>query len=161
MRFSACVPFLASLVAARPDYGGEGKVTVSNLKLNKVAVPVGFRLPNISFKLSGDQAKNIECSAANLPWPEFAFNRCGDSQYSFGLLPRDDSPEILLMIYHDVADKRADLRGGIVLNLICRNYDEYGNELFDYECTQDGPVTFRINGPIADYRFRDGYDELR
>ncbi|CAH0018707.1 unnamed protein product [Clonostachys rhizophaga] len=159
MRFSAaCTLFLTSLVTARPDYGGEGKVTVSDLKLHKVAVPVGFTIQNLSFKLSGVKDKNIECSAAEPPWPEVSFMPCSNPQYSFALLPRDESPEILLMIYHDVGDRRADLRGGIVLNLHCRRR---GDEPVDDECTQDRALTFRIDGPVADYRWRDAYDELR
>ncbi|CAH0054509.1 unnamed protein product [Clonostachys solani] len=159
MRFSAAfIPFLTSLVTARPDYGGQGKVTVSDLKLHKVGIPVGFSIQNLSFKLSGDKRNNIDCSAESLPWPEFSSSRCSDSQYSFALLPRDESPEILLMIYHNVGDKRADLRGGIILNLHCRRR---GEEPVDDECTQERSLTFSIDGPIADYRWRDAYDELR
>ncbi|CAH0045614.1 unnamed protein product [Clonostachys solani] len=148
-------PLLAIVGLRQVDYGAEETVTVSSVRLHKLGSPVDVKIPSLSFKLSGNDADGLECSAADVSWPEPGFNRCGNSKYSFALLSGtsigNGDHEFYLMIYHDVGDRKADLRGGTGLDFDCRSQ---GDGPADEICKQDAPVTFKIDGPVANYSWR-------
>lgn len=102
-------PLLAIVGLRQVDYGAEETVTVSSVRLHKLGSPVDVKIPSLSFKLSGNDADGLECSAADVSWPEPGFNRCGNSKYSFALLSGtsigNGDHEFNLMIYHDVGDR--------------------------------------------------------
>ena len=108
MRFSVALSTVLTslgLQQAQAGYGREEEVTISDVKIHKIGSPVGTTIPSISFKINGDDANDLECSGADLPWPEpNDITRCGDSNYAFLLWPGEDGIEFGMMIYHDVGD---------------------------------------------------------
>ncbi|CAG9983769.1 unnamed protein product [Clonostachys byssicola] len=145
-------PLLAMVGLRQVNYGAEETVTVSSVRLHKLGSPVDVKIPSLSFELSGNEADGLECSATDVSWPKPGFNWCGNSKYSFALLSdtsiSNDDHKFNLMIYHDVGDRKADLRGGTGLDFDCRSQ---GDGPADEICKQDAPVTFKIDGPVANY----------
>ncbi|KAJ4017672.1 hypothetical protein NW752_001577 [Fusarium irregulare] len=143
MRFSsaATLGFAATALAAKET------VTVSKLNIHSVGTPIKTTLKSVSFTLNGADAKNLKCSAKNLayPTPEKSYP-CGDSDYSF-LIWEGEKEQFGIMIYHDVGDAKADLRGGRDIKTNCDN--SQGSGPADEICTQGKPVSFKIDGPVG------------
>ncbi|KAH7127267.1 hypothetical protein EDB81DRAFT_808997 [Dactylonectria macrodidyma] len=98
--------FASLLALAAPGLAGrEEGVKVSHLSVHKVGSPIGATIESVSFKLNGDNAKNLECSASNFAFPEpIKIFPCGDSDYSFALFAGEDGVDFATMVYHDVGD---------------------------------------------------------
>ncbi|RGP73159.1 major allergen alt [Fusarium longipes] len=144
MRASLCtaITLAASALAAKES------VTVSKLSIHSVGSPVGTRIESVSFVLNGDDAENLKCSAKNVAFPiPDKFYPCGDSDYSFTLWEGEKGAKFRVMVYHDVGDARADLRGGADVRTKCDN--SQGSGPADEICTQVKPVTFTIDGPVG------------
>ncbi|KAM0346336.1 hypothetical protein ACHAPU_005767 [Fusarium lateritium] len=145
--FAALTAFVTGTLAA------EEKVTVSDLSIHVEGSPVGDTIDSISFKLNGAKAKNLKCSAKDFAFPEpVTFHSCGKSDYSFTLWPGGHEvgvhgQDFRIMIYHDVGDSHADLRGGAHVPTNCDN--SQGSGPADEICTQKKPVTFKIDGPVG------------
>lgn len=98
--------FASLLALAAPALAGrEETVKVSHLSVHKVGSPVGTTIESVSFKLNGDNVKNLKCSASNFAFPSpIKIFPCGDSDYSFALFAGEDGVEFATMLYHDVGD---------------------------------------------------------
>ncbi|RFU73386.1 major allergen alt [Trichoderma arundinaceum] len=146
MRSETFAPLLA--LATSVLAGREERVKVSNLSVHKVGSPVGATIESISFRLSGDNAKDLECSASNFAFPEpIEMFPCGDSGYAFALFAGEDGVDFATMVYHDVGDLHADLRGHSNVDTLCDN--SHGSGPADEICTQKNSVTFIIDGPVG------------
>ncbi|KAF5025725.1 hypothetical protein F66182_2192 [Fusarium sp. NRRL 66182] len=144
--YTALIAFITGSLAG--GRGREESVTLSDLSIHKLGSPVGLRIESVSFKISGADAENLECSAKNVAFPvPDTFLSCGKSDYAFTLRPGDHGEEFSLMIYHDVGDSHADLRGGSDVPTVCDN--SHGTGSADEICTQGKPVTFKIDGPVG------------
>ncbi|KAJ3544916.1 hypothetical protein NM208_g2774 [Fusarium decemcellulare] len=85
---------------------------------------------------------------ANVAFPKpDAILPCGKSDYAFTLWAGEDGAEFRVMVYHDVGDSHADLRGWSDIPTACDN--SHGTGPADEICTQDKPVTFKIDGPVG------------
>ncbi|KAL6884756.1 hypothetical protein GGI43DRAFT_426707 [Trichoderma evansii] len=111
--------------------GWEALVIVSGLSVHKQGSLVGVEIESVSFKLNGDDAQDLECSAKNVAFPvPDDILRC----------------EFSVMVYYDVGDSHAD-RGGSDVPTVCDN--SHGTGPADDICTQDQPVTFKIDEPVG------------
>ncbi|KAF9761355.1 hypothetical protein IL306_003852 [Fusarium sp. DS 682] len=146
MRATTFVSFLAATLAGVKAM--EETVTVSELSIHKLGSPVGVKIDKVSFKVTGKDAKNLKCSAKNVAFPEpDDILPCGKSNYSFTLWPGEHGAQFRVMVYHDVGDSHADLRGGADIKTVCDSSHETGPG--DQTCTQVKPVTFKIDGPVG------------
>ncbi|KAH6988554.1 hypothetical protein EDB80DRAFT_171202 [Ilyonectria destructans] len=141
--------FASLLALAAPALAGRGeRIKVSHLSVHKEGSPVGTTIESVSFKLNGDNAKDLECSASNFAFPSpIVIFPCGDSDYSFALFAGEDGVDFATMVYHDVGDSHADLRGLSNVDTVCDN--SHGSGPADEICTQGEPVTFIIDGPVG------------
>lgn len=180
MLFSAGLSAILAFLAVGQVSAREEQISVSDIKIQKVKSSSGDSLPKVSLTLNGARAHNQGCAGEYLPWPEprgsFAGEDvpwpetrgscpCGDTDYSFLLLPGEDGREFGIMIYHDVGDRlavpdagegcspliiddyrKADLRGWIDVDVECEKA-ESGEET----CTQKGPIQKTIDGPVRDF----------
>lgn len=92
----------ASFTLAAPpvDIGGINEyVKVSDLEISRAAFG---KVTDISFKISGDNATNLACSAQNptLGYEVADSTRCGDSDYLFNLLRGEDT-DYALAVFHE------------------------------------------------------------
>ncbi|KAF5004234.1 hypothetical protein FDECE_9263 [Fusarium decemcellulare] len=141
--YTTLIAFITQALAGR-----EESVTVSDLSIHKEGSPVGVEIESVSFKVSGADADNLECSATNVAFPKpDAILPCGKSDYAFTLWAGEDGAEFRVMVYHDVGDSHADLRGWSDIPTACDN--SHGTGPADEICTQDKPVTFKIDGPVG------------
>ncbi|KAK6714769.1 hypothetical protein QX201_005621 [Fusarium graminearum] len=144
MRFSVCT----AITLAAGALAAKEKVTVSKLSIHSVGSPVGTSIKSVSFVLNGDDADNVKCSAKNVafPVPDDILS-CGDSNYAFTLWEGEKGAKFRVMVYHDVGDSHADLRGGADIRTKCDN--SQGSGPADEICTQVKPVSFTIDGPVG------------
>ncbi|KAH7233715.1 hypothetical protein BKA59DRAFT_504513 [Fusarium tricinctum] len=127
---------------------GKETVTLSKLSIHRQGSPVGDTIESISFKIDGADAKGLRCSAKDFPFPEpVKIQGCGNSDYAFSLWPGEHGADFRVMIYHDVGDSHADLRGGKDIPTVCDN--SHGSGPADEICTQKKAVTFKIDGPVG------------
>ncbi|KAF4452361.1 major allergen alt [Fusarium austroafricanum] len=148
MRSAFSTAFLA--FAAQALAGGEERVKVSDLTIHKIGSPFGPTIESVSFKLNGEDAKDLKCAAENVAFPKPSDNLpCGKSDYSFTLWEGQEGEEFRIMVYHDVGDPKADLRGGADIPTICDN--SQGSDPADEICQQKKPVSFKIDGPVGDH----------
>ncbi|KAM5347374.1 hypothetical protein ACJ41O_010379 [Fusarium nematophilum] len=141
--YTTLIAFVARSLAS-----GEESVTLSDLSIHKQGSPVGVTIESVSFKVSGADADNLECSATNVAFPKpDGILRCGKSDYAFTLWAGESGAEFRVMVYHDVGDSHADLRGWSDIPTVCDN--SHGTGPADEICTQDKPVTFKIDGPVG------------
>ena len=98
----------------------------------------------VDFKLSGDDATDLGCTAQNPSWPEATeVYTCGESKYRFSLQAGPEGgEEFSLRIYHELGPAVGFWNQGPVPTY-CR---AGGNGAGDYVCTQVAPVTIVING---------------
>ncbi|KAG8672128.1 hypothetical protein FPOAC2_05496 [Fusarium poae] len=124
------------------------QVTVSKLSVHSIESPAGHKIPSVSLVVNGDDADNLKCSAKDLgfPMPEYLLP-CAGSNYSFTLWEGQRDTKFHVMVYHDVGDSHADLRGGADIRTTCDNGQ--GSGPADEICTQVKPVSFQIDGPIG------------
>ncbi|KAF4957448.1 hypothetical protein FGADI_3084 [Fusarium gaditjirri] len=146
MRAALSTTFLA--FAGQALAGRGEKVTVSDLTIHKVGSPVGLTIESVSFKLNGKNAKNLKCAAEDVAFPEpDDLYPCGKSDYAFTLWAGEEGEEFSIMVYHDVGDPKADLRGGADIPTVCDN--SQGSDPADEICKQKKPVSFVIDGPVG------------
>ncbi|KAI9170561.1 major allergen alt [Paramyrothecium foliicola] len=147
---------IASLLAlAAPALASDHAETVyvSDLNIHKHGSPVGDTIKSVSFKLNGADAKDLECSSSHafaFPSPVAIF-RCGNSDYSFAIFEGENGADFATMLYHDVGDPRADLRGLSDVVTECDN--SHGTGPADLICKQEPgeKVTFTIDGPVGSH----------
>ncbi|KAG9255657.1 uncharacterized protein F5Z01DRAFT_550652 [Emericellopsis atlantica] len=94
---------------------------------------------SVSFKLSGDDATDLACSASNPDFPSEVIT-CGDSKYRFVLQPGSDDAEFGLTLYHELGPAVGFWGEGNVPTY-CR---AGGNGPDDFVCQQVAATTFVI-----------------
>ncbi|KAM0558120.1 hypothetical protein ACHAPJ_005287 [Fusarium lateritium] len=147
MRTAVYTTLLTS-VAGYVAAGGEETVTVSDLSIHKQGSPVGLKIESVKFKVTGADADNLECSGTNVAFPQpDDILPCGKSNYAWTLWAGEEGEEFRIMVYHDVGDSHADLRGWHDIPTVCDN--SHGSGPADEICTQDKPVTWKIDGPVG------------
>jgi hypothetical protein len=147
--FTLATGFLAALASAAPaatsarqDSGED--ITITNFLVRKYNQDNGTKTINVvDFKLSGDDATDLSCSASN---PEFPnpnnVNTCSDSKYSFSLHPGlTDDVEFSLRVYHELGTAFG-YWGYSDVPTVCR---AGGNGAGDYVCTRSGETSIRIS----------------
>jgi hypothetical protein len=153
-----------SLAAATGTAARTEEVTISDFSLHILLCPASTNVLEVSFKITGDDAQDVLCAfkrtgddakdalcnRGNLEFPGShpGIYACDEGNYSFLLLePENAGNEYALMIYHDVGDSHADLRGELDLVTRCTSND--GGSTEDWTCTQLESVTFTIDGPVG------------
>ncbi|CCE32440.1 hypothetical protein E4U35_000242 [Claviceps purpurea] len=97
----------AALVSAAPVIDDTPRANPKELTqitdLSITQATLDNKVKHVYFKLSGRDAKDLVCTADNLPYPERAVYNCGDSKYRFGLHTGTDGHPWSLSIYHELA----------------------------------------------------------
>ncbi|KAG6068855.1 hypothetical protein E4U32_007234 [Claviceps aff. humidiphila group G2b] len=95
----------AALVSAAPAFDDTPRANPKELtQITDLAITqtLDNKVKHVFFKLSGRDAKGLECRADNLPYPDRAVFNCGDSKYRFGLHTGTDGHPFALDIYHEL-----------------------------------------------------------
>jgi hypothetical protein len=110
---------------------------------------------NVYFKLSGDNATALECSAANPDFPS-KVHTCGDSKYRFALTPGSEW-EFALMLYHELGPGQVDTSWNAAAPyelIVIQRFGFYGKgDVFTYchaggsgmRCSQQVPTSVIID----------------
>ncbi|KAL0937218.1 uncharacterized protein CTRU02_206949 [Colletotrichum truncatum] len=95
--------FGASALAAPAPQANDAPRPSENIDISNFSVrkEQDGTLVNISFNLSGDDAKDLLCESANPELPSTEVVTCGDSKYRFTLKEGSET-EFALRIYHEL-----------------------------------------------------------
>ncbi|KAE8367087.1 hypothetical protein BDV27DRAFT_155323 [Aspergillus caelatus] len=134
MPFSAAIASAilgASFALAAPpvDIGDiDEYVKVTDLEITRAAFG---KVTDVSFKLSGDDATNLACSAKNptLGYEVADSTRCGDSDYLFNLLRGEDTGYALAVFHEFQVDGSGTYSAG-----------QYGQDEFLVDCETNDDV---------------------
>ncbi|KAK0384011.1 hypothetical protein NLU13_8100 [Sarocladium strictum] len=96
-------------------------------------------IESVSFKLSGDDAKDLLCSASEPGLPSKVLT-CGESKYRFVLQDGTDGYEFGLTIYHELGPAVGFWGEGVVPTYCHAG----GNGVNDFVCSETGPTTIVI-----------------
>ncbi|GAB0135923.1 hypothetical protein EsDP_00004244 [Epichloe bromicola] len=125
------------------------KTTITNLFVRQYVTGGDKRIDSVTFKLSGDNATDLDCAAQS---PEFPNPQrpttCGTSKYRFTLRPGTDGSEFSLRLYHELAPA-VGLWGDKNCPLYCH---AGGRGPSDSACTQVGDfnIVLGSSGPPKD-----------
>ncbi|KAI1397507.1 hypothetical protein F4819DRAFT_471889 [Hypoxylon fuscum] len=148
MRFTAVSALLfgaSAMAAPATRQTSSEDVTITEFSVHKTGAtaPEVGTVDGVSFKLSGDDAKDLSCSAtadavkSGLPTDVIT---CGDSKYRFAVLAGADSSTFSLRIYHELGTAAGFYGEGNVATY-CRS-----GGLDNQVCSQvDSPVTIHID----------------
>ncbi|KAK6956728.1 hypothetical protein Daesc_002008 [Daldinia eschscholtzii] len=151
MRFTAAAVaalFFGASAMAAPQEGElrSEDVSITEFSVHKSGASGSSAgtVDGVSFKLSGDDAKDLSCSASasditkGLPTDVIT---CGDSKYRFALLEGQDSSTFTLRIYHELGLAVGFYGAGDVATYC------HSGGLDTMVCSQvNSPVTIHIDG---------------
>ncbi|KAI6784029.1 Effector protein PevD1 [Emericellopsis cladophorae] len=145
MQLINLLPFLTLAAAApkaAPTPSNYENVDIADFAVRKEQSASGEAptFSSVSFKLSGDDATDLACSASN---PDFSGEifTCGDSKYRFALKSGSDDAEFGLTLYHELGPAVGVWGEGNVPTY-CR---AGGNGPNDFICQQVAAVTIGLN----------------
>ncbi|KAK7757156.1 hypothetical protein SLS62_000705 [Diatrype stigma] len=129
-----------TIAAAVAFFGATAFAASEDVRIASFSVSKGETdgaLQNASFKLSGNEATDLDCSAdlagKTLPTEDFT---CGTSTYRFAL-DKGDSTDFALVINHESAEGRLQGRGDAV------TYCHAGGAA-NLLCTQQNDITITV-----------------
>ncbi|KAL1638573.1 Effector protein PevD1 [Diplodia intermedia] len=147
MRFSiaaaaALCGAIATTTAAptAPSTGAPDPASYENIDIADLTVRKNDGVRSVSFKLSGDDAADLDCSASDPGLPSDVIT-CGGSKYRFALYSGGES-EFALRIYHELG-LAAGFYGEGEVPTYCH---AGGNGPDDFVCSQVVPTTIVIDG---------------
>lgn len=124
-------------------------ISITDLFVRKHVTGSEERIDSVGFKLSGDNATDLDCVAQNpeFPDPKRATD-CGTSKYRFTLRPGRDGSGFMLRIYHELGTA-VGLWGQGNCPLHCHTG---GSGPSDVACTQvaDLKIVLGSSGPPVD-----------
>lgn len=91
---------IATAAPAAQSTGAPDPNTYENIDIADFTVRKNDGIQSVSFKLSGKDAKDLDCSASNPGLPSEVIT-CGETKYRFALYSGQES-EFALRIYHEL-----------------------------------------------------------
>ncbi|KAI9151369.1 Effector protein PevD1 [Paramyrothecium foliicola] len=139
--FAAAAP---ANVARQEETRPSENINIKDFLVRKYNEPNGTVTINVvDFKLSGDDATDLSCTAQSPEWPiPSEVVTCGDSKYRFSLQPgSEEGEEFSLRVYHELGLAVGYWGQGDVPTY-CR---AGGNGAGDFVCTQVAETTIVID----------------
>ncbi|KAL0261902.1 Effector protein PevD1 [Diplodia seriata] len=145
MRFSiaAATALFGAIATAAPaaqSTGAPDPATYENIDIADLTVRKNDGIQSVSFKLSGKDATDLDCSASNPGLPSDVIT-CGETKYRFALYSGTES-EFALRIYHELG-LAVGFYGEGEVPTYCH---AGGNGPDDFVCSQVNPTTIVIDG---------------
>ncbi|KAF4303572.1 putative protein elicitor [Botryosphaeria dothidea] len=145
MRFTvaAATALFGTIAAAAPTSPQSSSPpdpnTYENIDIDDLYVRKNDGIQSVSFKLSGKNATDLDCSASNPGLPSEVIT-CGESKYRFAL-ENGETTEFALHIYHELG-----LAFGFSAKGDVPTYCHAGgNGPDDFVCAQTNPTTIVID----------------